>query len=335
MRPRRPAMVILGTLAAGALLATGCGGKSSTYTLVQNGNHAYSQGDAAKALNDYRQAQVQRPDLPVLNYNAGNALYQQGDYTRGITESQQATQNGDDALRAQAFYTIGADDYRQGKLQDALDAYKNALRIDPSDTDAKYNVELIQRQLDREAAARQGLPTPTPEPTRPAGQQGTPPAGQQQGGGQQPGQAGQQPGQSGQQQGNGQQGQSGQQGADPNGQSGANGQQGQPGQQGNGPQSPGNGTTQAGQPGQPGSSQAGQGTGGSANAAGQGTTGTPQPSLRVQQQQAQQALQKAIDAYQKGGSIDDALKILDALAQQQALQQQAQANQSDPHSRDK
>ncbi len=317
-------------LLGGVALLAACGG-SSTYTLVRNGNHAYAQGDAARALNDYRQAQVQQPGLPLLNYDAGNALFQQGDYTRGVTESQVATQNGDDPLRAHAFYTIGADDYRQGKLQDALDAFKNALRIDPSDVDAKYNVELIQRQLDREAAARAGLPTPTPEPTQPPRQQG-----QQGQNGQGPGQA-QNPPSAGQSNAsaptppsNGQPDQSGQ----PNAGAGQQGQQsGQSGQPNNGSQpSQGNSGQQAGQPS---GAQSGQSFGGSTGANGPGTTGTPVPTLRQQQQQAAQALQQAISGYQQNGSIDDALKILDALAQQQAIQQQAQANQSDPHSLDK
>ena len=318
--------VTLALLGSGAALVAACGG-GSTYTLVRDGNHAYTRGDAAKALNDYRQAQVQQPGLPLLNYDAGNALYQQGDYTRGVTESLLATQNGDDPLRAQAFYTIGADDYRQGKLQDALNAFKSALRIDPSDTDAKYNVELIQRQLDREAQARAGLPTPTPEPTQPPGQ---------------PGQQGQQP-QQGQSSNGGAQnpssaGQSSASGppsnGQPNGGAAQQGQQsGQSGQQAGGSPQSQSGSGQQGS--QPSGTQSGQGFGGSAGANGPGTTGTPAPTVRQQQQQAAQALQQAISSYQQTGSVDDALGILDALAQQQAIQQQAQANQSDPHSLDK
>jgi Ca-activated chloride channel family protein len=303
-RRRLPGIVAMVALAT--LFAVGCGRADSAGTFNRDGNNAYRRGDYQKALDEYRRAQVLRPDLPALNYNAANALYQQGDYIRAVTDAQQAAQapNSDDALRAHAFYTLGADYYRQGKLSDALTAFKNALRIDPSDTDAKYNIEVIQRQLDREAQARQNLPTPTPEPTRPAGQRGN--SQGQQGGAQQ--------------------------GTQPGGQQGDQG--GSPGQnQGGQNAAPNQGGSQPG--GQPNGGNPAPGTGGSTGGPGPGATGTPQPSLRAQQQQADRNVQDAIQAYKQSGSIDDALRILDALAQAQAIAQAAQSNQLNPSTRDK
>lgn len=317
---------------AGAVLLAGCS-RSSAYTLNRDGNSAYTRGDTDTALNDYRRAQVARPDLPVFGYNAGNTLYQQGDYTRAAAESQQAAQTADGDLRAHALYSVGADDYRQGKLQDALDAFKSALRIDPSDQDTKYNVELIQRQLDKEAQSRppQGQqPQQTPQPQQGQQQNGQPPpAGGQQGSGQQP-QNGQPPPNGG----NPQQGQGGN-GQQPGGQQQGQAGQGQPGQgqpgQGQPGQSGQSGTQQPGQPGAPAQGGANGQPTNIAPAAG----GTPAPSPRQQAAQADQALQRAVQQYGQQPSIDDALKILDALAEQERAAQQAQANQFDPHSQDK
>jgi len=303
---RRRSWGVVAAFALAALLVAGCGRASSAGALNRDGNNAYRRGDYQKALDDYRRAQVLRPDLPALNYNAANALYQQGDYIRAVTDAQQAAQapNSDDPLRAHAFYTLGADYYRQGKLSDALTAFKNALRIDPGDTDAKYNIEVIQRQLDREAQARQNLPTPTPEPTRPAGQRGN---------------------------GQGQQG-GAQQGTPPNGQQGDQGSSSGQSQSGQNA-APGQGGSQPG--GQPNGGNPAPGAGGSTGGPGPGATGTPQPSLRAQQQQAERNVQNAIQAYKQSGTIDDALRVLDALAQAQAIEQAAQSNQLNPSIRDK
>lgn len=317
-------------LAVLALCTAACA-KPSAQKLNEDGNQAYSRGDYQPALDDYRRAQVARPDLPALSYNAGNALYRQGDYTRAIGESQRASSAADPEVAAKAFYSLGENYYRQGKLHDALDAFKNALRIDPSDHDAKYNVEVIQAQLDREAAslaqiqqqAQQNQQQNQPnQQNQPQNGQNQPNPQNQPGGQNPPPQA--QPGQQGQPNQGGQQppGQ-GQPGSQQSGQ----GQQPQPGQQ-----------NQAGQN-QPGSGQPGAPSGqpGSPAAAGgqAGTAGTPGPSPRQQAQELQGELQAAIAQYNRSPSIDEALQILDILAQQEQLTQAQQAGRTPPGVTDK
>ncbi|HZQ36959.1 MAG TPA: tetratricopeptide repeat protein [Dehalococcoidia bacterium] len=308
-----------------ALCAAACA-KPSAQKLNEDGNHAYARGDYQPALDDYRRAQVARPDLSALSYNAGNALYQQGDYTRAIVEAERAANANDPDVAAKAFYSLGENYYRQGKLQDALDAFKNALRIDPSDRDAKYNVEVIQAQLDREAAnlAQIQQQAQQNQQNQQQNQQSQQPNGQNQ-----PGNQNQQP-QQGQQ---GQQSQSGQpqpgQSQPGNQQPGQNqpGQQGQQGQPGQG--QPG----AAGQPGQPG--QQGQAAGQTAPAGQPGAAGTPGTSARQQAQELQGALQAAIAQYNQSPSIDQALQILDIIAQQEQLAQAQQAGRTPPGVTDK
>ncbi len=315
-----------------ALLAAACA-RPSAQKLNDDGNRAYARGDYQPALDDYRRAQVARPDLPALSYNAGNALYQQGDYTRAIGEAQRAANATDPEISAKAFYSLGESYYRQGKLQDALDAFKNALRIDPGDHDAKYNVEVIQAQLDREAAnlaqiqqqAQQNQQNQQNQPNQ-QNQQNQQQNGQNQPGGQnqqgnqsqqpQPGQQGQpnqgrqqQPGQSqpgNQQPAQNQPAQQGQQAQPGQGQPSPAGQPGQPGQAG-----------QTGQPGQP------------------GAIGTPGPSAQQQAQALQGELQAAIAQYNQSPSIDQALQILDIIAQQEQLTQAQQAGRTPPGVTDK
>lgn len=324
---RQPRLLVV---AAGLLICTAIGAgcsRPSAERLNADGNKAFTRGEYPQALDDYRKAQIERPDLPIFNYNAGNVLHQQGDYLRAVTESLRATQAGDIDVRVRAFYSVGADYYRQGKLKEALDAYKNALRLDPSDLDTKYNVEVIQRRLDKEADQRKQLdeqakqqPTATPAPQdqqqgqqqQPGQGQQSPPPGQQPQSGQQgqpqagqQGQPSQQPGQQGQQQG-GQQGQ-----PDPNAQPGQAGGQGQP------------------------QGQAGQ-TGGSPTAgAAPGAVGTPGPTAREEQAQLNQDLKNAVAAYTKAPSIEEALRILDVIAEQERIAQAEQGTRGDPRVRDK
>jgi Ca-activated chloride channel family protein len=148
----RLAMSVLGPLLVAASLAS-CGVvPRSAATLNHSGNQQYRAGDYANALESYREAEVLRPDLPALNYNAGNALIQQSGLQQAINEDQQAARSTDPTTQDHAYYSMGDAYVGLNDLADAVEAYKSALRANPSDVDAKYNLEVIERRLEQEQA---------------------------------------------------------------------------------------------------------------------------------------------------------------------------------------
>jgi len=322
-RPGR--LALISGAAALTLLAAACS-QPSAARLNQDGNQAYNRADYAAALDDYLKAEIDRPDLPGLNYNAGNVYFQQGQYDRGISESLRSTESGPDDVRERSYYTIGADYYREGKLQDALEAFKSALRIDPNDVDAKYNVEVIQRQLAQQNADQQQSGNNQQQGQQSQQNQQGQQSDQQNQQGQQ-GQQAQQQGQQGQQSQQGQQqGQQGQQSS----QSGNAGQQQAGGQAAGQPdqnaQQPGSGAqNQSG--GQPGSASGGQ--------SGAANPGAQQQDARAQQAQLGQELQQAEQDYQQAPSIEGALRILDLQAQLEQIAQADRTNRTNPNTPDK
>ena len=106
----------------------------------------YKQNKYDEALKQYRKAQVQSPDSDILRYNIGCTLYKKGAYDEAekgfadVASSLKAKK-----LWAKAYYNLGNALFRKGKLKDAIEAYKRALRINPNDMDAKYNLELAQK----------------------------------------------------------------------------------------------------------------------------------------------------------------------------------------------
>jgi Ca-activated chloride channel family protein len=119
----------------------------------------YEEGHYAEALQLYRQALVEAPDTPALNFNAGSALFKTGDLPGAAKEFDQAVQGGDEALKARSFYNLGNTHYQQQQYQQAVEAYKQALELDWQDQDAKANLELAltrqQEQQEQEQSQNQ------------------------------------------------------------------------------------------------------------------------------------------------------------------------------------
>jgi tetratricopeptide (TPR) repeat protein len=131
-------------------------------------NRQYAARDFARALETYRRAEVLRPDLPALNYNAANTLNQQNDFTRAIGEATRAIRSTDADLQDRGYYSMGNAYVRTNQLREAVDAYKSALRANPADADAKYNLEVIQRRLDQpESSPQQAQQGPSGAPGQP------------------------------------------------------------------------------------------------------------------------------------------------------------------------
>jgi len=80
------------------------------------------------------------------------------EYSRALPDYGKAIDVAGPDLRAIAQYDRGNTLYRLGRLEDARDAYRESLRLEPSDRDAKFNLELVQRLLDAKTAGRDPQP---------------------------------------------------------------------------------------------------------------------------------------------------------------------------------
>ncbi|MDE3101675.1 MAG: VWA domain-containing protein [Chloroflexota bacterium] len=129
------------------LVASACSEVSSS-----DADRLYLAGDAQGALARYRALLTDHPGIAELHVNAGNALYKLGQYQGALDEYAVGIRQGSDRTRAVADYQTGDALFRMSRLPEAREAFKDALRIDPHDGDAKFNIEVIDRIL----AATQG-----------------------------------------------------------------------------------------------------------------------------------------------------------------------------------
>ncbi len=131
------------------LLLPGCipSAESQAFQLNEHGLERYKGGYYTDALESFRRASIQQPDLPELNFNTGDALYQTGEYERGVRETQKALTAEDPQFRSAAHFNMGNGYFQLNRFQDAYEEYKQALRENPDDLDAKVNLELALEKL--------------------------------------------------------------------------------------------------------------------------------------------------------------------------------------------
>lgn len=113
----------------------------------KDGNRLFGQGKYQDAEKAYLDAEVQSPDRPELLYNLGNALIKQKKYEQALQSLRQAVSKGDKGLQESSWFNAGNALFEMGNFRDASQAYIQALRINPGDKDAKYNLEMALQKM--------------------------------------------------------------------------------------------------------------------------------------------------------------------------------------------
>lgn len=173
------------------VLLASCGDAAGTN---ETANDLFAAGDYQGALERYRALLREHPSVPQLSINAGNALHRLGDFARAVSNYDAALPAQDRKIRAVALYDKGNTLFRMGRLEEAREAYVAALKLDPSDRDAKYNIEVIDRARASQGQSGQGQPQqPGQQPGQPGSPGQSPQPGASQAPGQSPGPGGGQP----------------------------------------------------------------------------------------------------------------------------------------------
>ena len=115
--------------------------------LIRQGNKQFRLGNAADAEVSYRKAVEKNQRNPQANYNLGNALMLQRKDSLAITQLEKAAKLETNPLRrAQAYHNMGVVCQQHKMFGEAIEAYKEALRNNPTDDQTRYNLELCKRQ---------------------------------------------------------------------------------------------------------------------------------------------------------------------------------------------
>lgn len=125
-------------------------------TLKAEAKKAYLAGDFKTAVQKYRylvdSLQVKEDEVLL---NLANAYFQLNDSTNALSEYQSLTQSPKPQLRSKAQQQLGVMTNRQGEFEEALNYFKESIKSDPSNNDARYNYELLKKKLEEKKQQQQ------------------------------------------------------------------------------------------------------------------------------------------------------------------------------------
>jgi Ca-activated chloride channel family protein len=103
------------------------------------------------------EAQEDAPEVAEPHYNAANSHYRLQDYEQAQGEIEQALVGEERQvdLDQSSYYNLGNVFFETQQYETAIEAYKEALRLNPDDLQAKQNLELALRQLEQQQQDQQ------------------------------------------------------------------------------------------------------------------------------------------------------------------------------------
>ena len=131
---------------------------------INEGNDNFRNGKYSNSIVDYEKALKKNNTSFEANFNMGNAFYKQAkppqqqaqmqgekpepdeNLTKALDKYKVLSSMEKDPTRlSQIYHNMGNTLMKMGKLEQSIEAYKNALRYNPTDEETRYNLWLAQK----------------------------------------------------------------------------------------------------------------------------------------------------------------------------------------------
>jgi len=123
---------------------------------LEQGNKMYKEQQFDKAAEAYEKVLVKAPKNSIASYNLGNTFYRKNNAAEAEKMFDATIDNSDDKkIVSDAWYNKGVTLTQQKKLEESIEAYKQALRLNPTDTLARENLVRALRELKKKQQQEQ------------------------------------------------------------------------------------------------------------------------------------------------------------------------------------
>lgn len=148
----KPAMTLLFIFSISVASAQSADEKKA----IKQGNEAYKNGEYDKASGSYQEVIKKNPDNATAQFNNGNALYKSDKKEESVKAYDNAINLfGTAAEKSNAYYNKGVVLQNEKKLPECIEAYKQALKLDPSNEDARQNLQKALQQQKQQQQQKQ------------------------------------------------------------------------------------------------------------------------------------------------------------------------------------
>lgn len=130
------------TILCNLLLVLSYGQNQNVNSAIRNGNKLYQQKIFDQSAAEYKKAITVSPENPVANYNLGNAQFRTNQYDEATNSFESTIVNSKEKpVKEKSFYNKGVAYSKQQKLDESIEAWKNALKLDGKDEEARENLQ--------------------------------------------------------------------------------------------------------------------------------------------------------------------------------------------------
>lgn len=115
---------------------------------IRKGNNAFEKQAYTESEINYRRAAEKSSDSYKAIFNMGDALYKQGKYQEAAEKfTSLANRELPDNKLAKAYHNLGNSLLQSDKIKESIEAYKNALKLNPNDIETKHNLTYALNKL--------------------------------------------------------------------------------------------------------------------------------------------------------------------------------------------
>jgi Ca-activated chloride channel homolog len=116
-------------------------------SFLRDGNELYSNSSYNDAEMQYRKSLEKDQDYFNASFNLADAVYRQERYEESSALFDALIDNAPtENDLAKVYHNLGNSLTQEQKLEEAIEAYKNALRINPNDAETRHNLALSKKQ---------------------------------------------------------------------------------------------------------------------------------------------------------------------------------------------
>ena len=125
--------------------------------LVRKGNRQYERGNYDTSVDNYSRALQENPECFEAKFNTANVQFRKELIDKSEQTLRKLAQDSTrtNLERADVSYNLGNTLFVQQRLEEALDCYRNAMRLNPDDKEAKFNYALTKELLKQQQNQQQ------------------------------------------------------------------------------------------------------------------------------------------------------------------------------------